>query len=181
MLVGGARSGKSALALRIAADAGAPVTFIATAEALDEEMALRVAEHRAGRPTCWATVEEPLELGAALGAVPAGGTAVVDCLTMWVANMVGVGETDGAVLLAAEQVAALASERIGLVVTVSNEVGWGIVPADPATRRYRDLLGRVNATFAAAAERPLLVVAGCVLPLQRPGGTAAAVPGADPR
>jgi len=169
VLLGGARSGKSALALEIASQAGDPVTFIATAEALDDEMTARIATHRATRPPGWATVEEPLHLGAALGAVADGWTAVVDCLTIWVANLVGAGKSDEEILLAANEVVRLATARPDLVVAVSNEVSWGIVPADPATRRYRDLLGRVNAAFALAAERPLLVVAGCLVPLRRLG------------
>jgi adenosyl cobinamide kinase/adenosyl cobinamide phosphate guanylyltransferase len=165
LLLGGARSGKSALALRLAHEAGAPVTFVATAEAGDEEMAARIATHRAERPRGWVTVEEPVHLQAALSSVPDDATVVVDCLTLWVANLTGTGMGDSDVVERAAAVAALAAARPAPVVVISNEVGWGIVPADAPTRRYRDLLGRVNATFALHAQQAFLVVAGRALAL----------------
>jgi adenosyl cobinamide kinase/adenosyl cobinamide phosphate guanylyltransferase len=162
-LLGGARSGKSALALELAARAGGPVTFIATATAGDEEMAARIAAHRAGRPGAWTTVEEPLRLHEALQV--AKGTVVVDCLSLWVANLLEAGARD-----IEEQSVAAASvaARRGRTIAVSNEVGLGVVPATPLGRRYRDVLGRVNAAWAEAAEATLLVVAGRALPLASP-------------
>jgi adenosyl cobinamide kinase/adenosyl cobinamide phosphate guanylyltransferase len=157
LLLGGARSGKSALAVRLAERAGGPVTFIATATAGDDEMAERIAVHRAERPGAWTTVEEPLRLREALEA--AEGTVVVDCLSLWVANLLEAGlEIDAA---AAEVAAAR-----GRTIAVSNEVGMGVVPATPLGRRYRDVLGRVNATWADAAETALFVVAGRALRLE---------------
>jgi adenosyl cobinamide kinase/adenosyl cobinamide phosphate guanylyltransferase len=152
-LLGGARSGKSSLAVRLAGKSGAPVVFVATGEARDAEMAERIARHRAERPAGWETVEEPLALAAALAAAPGDSCVVVDCLSLWVANLLERGEeADGA--------AAVAAARPGATIAVSNEVGLGIVPATPLGRRYRDVLGRVNAIWADAAAETFLVVAG---------------------
>ncbi|HTV11411.1 MAG TPA: bifunctional adenosylcobinamide kinase/adenosylcobinamide-phosphate guanylyltransferase [Acidimicrobiales bacterium] len=168
LLVGGARSGKSDLAVRLAMARGGPVTFIATAQALDEEMSARIAAHRAARPVQWLTVEEPLQLQAALSSGGRARTVILDCLTLWVANLLGSGASDADVLSRASDLAASAADGDGLVLVVSNEVGAGIVPADPLTRRYRDLLGEVNVLFAGAAEEAFLVVAGRLLSLERP-------------
>jgi adenosylcobinamide kinase / adenosylcobinamide-phosphate guanylyltransferase len=154
VLIGGARSGKSTLAVELASAAGKPVTFIATGEAGDDEMAARIERHRRERPESWATVEEPLELERALSLVPAGQTAIVDCLSLWVANA---GESAEA---AADAAARLAAGRAGLTIAVSNEVGLGIVPDNALARAYRDSLGRVNATWAAYADEAYFVVAG---------------------
>lgn len=167
LLLGGARSGKSALAVRSACAGPAPVTFLATAEALDEEMARRIARHRAERPASWATVQEPLEVEKAFLDIADSATVVLDCLTLWVANLLGAGYEDDDVLLMAGAVAALAADRPGEVIAVSNEVGSGIVPTDNLlSRRYRDLLGQVNMVFAERAAEAFLVVAGRVLALQ---------------
>jgi adenosylcobinamide kinase / adenosylcobinamide-phosphate guanylyltransferase len=155
LFLGGARSGKSRLAAERAADGGAPVVFVATGEAGDDEMAERIARHKGERPPEWRTVEEPLELERALRDVPDGATAVVDCLSLWVAN---VGEPPA--------VAHVAAARPGLTIAVSNEVGLGIVPANALARRYRDTLGRVNTEWAAAADEAYLVVAGRALRLE---------------
>jgi adenosyl cobinamide kinase/adenosyl cobinamide phosphate guanylyltransferase len=165
VLLGGARSGKSGLAVQLASVGPSPTTVVATAEALDDEMAERVAAHRAERPASWATVEEPLEIRTALDAITGDGTVVVDCLTLWVANLLGAGHTEAEVLDRAKSVAALAASRPGHVIVVSNEVGSGIVPADGLSRRYRDLLGRVNSVFVEQARDAFLVVAGRVVPL----------------
>jgi adenosyl cobinamide kinase/adenosyl cobinamide phosphate guanylyltransferase len=152
LLLGGARSGKSRLAIERARAHSAPVTFIATGEAGDAEMAERIELHKHERPKEWTTVEEPRELTAALAAVPAGDTAIVDCLSLWVAN---VGTSAGA-----EDAVRVAATREGLTVVVSNEVGLGIVPDNALARRYRDDLGRVNALWVDAADEAYLVVAG---------------------
>ncbi len=168
LLLGGARSGKSSLALSIAGSLGLPVTFLATAEALDAEMAERIARHRAERAAGWETIEEPVELGSVLARLDPDRAVVLDCLTVWVSNLV-LQDVDGdEIVERAAGVAALASRRPGPVVVVSNEVGSGIVPADSLSRRYRDTLGRVNATFAAEADEAYLVVAGRLLELSRP-------------
>jgi adenosylcobinamide kinase/adenosylcobinamide-phosphate guanylyltransferase len=165
LLLGGARSGKSTLAVEIAARLERPVTFIATAEALDDELSERIDRHRAERPDHWATVETPIDLELALTKVPPEEVVIVDCLTMWVANQFGAAADDDTVIAGAQHVAASARDRAGRVVVISNEVGSGIVPADALSRRYRDALGRVNAIFAAHADEAYLVVAGRVLAL----------------
>ena len=162
LYLGGARSGKSRLALERARSSGAPVVFVATGEGLDDEMADRIARHRAERPADWETVEEPVELERAVAEAPPDATLVVDCLSLWVAN---VFETAPAEELA-EQAAARAAGRPGLTIAVTNEVGLGIVPDNALARRYRDVLGRVNAAWAAAADEAYLVVAGRALRLE---------------
>ena len=155
-LVGGARSGKSSLAVRLATQTRAPVVFVATGEARDGEMAERIARHRAERPAAWETVEEPLALHEAVASAPPGACVVVDCLSLWVANLLEQGrEPDLHVPL-----------RDGPTIAVSNEVGMGIVPATALGRTYRDVLGRVNAAWAAAADEAFLVVAGKALRLE---------------
>ena len=168
LLLGGARSGKSAMAQRLAGRWDGPVTVVVTGEARDAEMAERVRRHRAARPAGWSTVEEPLELAAALGARGRDTFVVVDCLTLWVSNLLERGLTDAGVEARARAAAATAAARPAPTVAVSNEVGAGIVPADPLSRRYRDLLGQVNAAWAAAADRALLLVAGRAVPLADP-------------
>jgi adenosylcobinamide kinase / adenosylcobinamide-phosphate guanylyltransferase len=158
LLLGGARSGKSALAVRMAQEWSAPVTYIATAEASDEDMARRIARHRAERPQ-WPVVEEPIELARVLGANPSAGL-VIDCLNLWVANLLRRGVEEDVLVSEAGAVAELAASRAPPAVVVSNEVGLGVHPASEQGRRFRDVLGRVNATWAAAAERSFLVVAG---------------------
>jgi adenosyl cobinamide kinase/adenosyl cobinamide phosphate guanylyltransferase len=160
LLLGGARSGKSALAVRIAAASGDRVTFVATAQAGDEEMAERIGRHRAGRPGGWTTVEEPLALLDAVLSAPADDFLVVDCLTLWVSGLVERGEGEGAVLAAAGEVARALARRAPGAVVVSNEVGLGIVPANRTARVFRDTLGSVNTALASLADRTALMVAG---------------------
>jgi adenosyl cobinamide kinase/adenosyl cobinamide phosphate guanylyltransferase len=165
VLLGGARSGKSALALRLAADAE-QVVFVATAEARDAEMAERIERHRAERPGGWRVFEEQIALRQAIEAAPPAACVVVDCLSLWVSNLLEAGWADEAVEAEAEKTARAAARLPGATVVVSNEVGLGVVPATPLGRRYRDLLGRVNATFAEDADEAVLVVAGRTLPLR---------------
>jgi len=167
LLIGGARAGKSALALELASQWDGGVTFIATAEARDDEMTDRIARHRAGRPQAWKTVEEPLELTAALRSLPVDEFAIVDCLTLWVANLLERADTERDVLAKAWEVAELGAARRPPLVIVTNEVGLGVVPPTPLGRAYRDLLGDVNRVFAKRAERAFFVVAGRGLPLAR--------------
>ena len=158
VLLGGARSGKSARAVKLAAEAGAPVVFVATGEGRDEEMATRIDAHRRERPAGWTTIEEPLELRVALAAAPAGSTVIVDCLSLWVANLLERGREP-------DDVAPVAAARLGMTIAVSNEVGLGIVPANELARRFRDELGRVNAAWVAASDEAFLCVAGRAIPL----------------
>lgn len=172
VLLGGARSGKSSLAVAFGQRDGGPVCFLATAEGRDDELRQRIERHRAERPTSWTTIEEPLELDAVLSAVPASFFVIVDCLTLWVSNCLGIGLDGAAVAGRALRLAEVALARERGVVVVSNEVGSGIVPPDPLSRLYRDLLGQVNAIVAAAASEAHLVVAGRLLSLEVPESTA---------
>ena len=176
LLLGGARSGKSALAERLAARWDGPVAVVVTAQARDAEMAERI-RHRAQRPAGWQTIEEPLELEAALANAPAGAQVLLDCLTLWVSNLLEQGLTDDQVTGRARSAAATAAARPGPTVVVSNEVGSGIVPADALARRYRDLLGQVNAVWAATADQTLLLVAGRAMPLLNPLAVLEPAPG----
>jgi adenosylcobinamide kinase / adenosylcobinamide-phosphate guanylyltransferase len=162
LLIGGARSGKSSLAVERAARESLPVVFVATGEAGDEEMAERIAQHRRQRPPEWTTVEEPVELARAVAAAPGDAVLVVDCLSIWVANVLERGEVEAA----AADAARLAAARPGPTIAVTNEVGLGIVPDNELARRYRDELGRVNAIWAAAADEAYFVVAGRALRLE---------------
>jgi adenosyl cobinamide kinase/adenosyl cobinamide phosphate guanylyltransferase len=163
-LTGGARSGKSRLAVELASRQTEPVVFLATGEAGDEEMTARIERHRRERPDGWRTVEEPLRLREAVES--ARGCLIVDCLSLWAANALeafGAEEAEKQAALAAGAAAA----RAGLTLAVTNEVGMGVVPPTPLGRAYRDVLGRVNAVWADAAEDAYLVVAGRALRLER--------------
>ena len=164
LLLGGARSGKSSLAVQLARRAGTRVTVVATAEARDDEMAARIEQHRAERPADWTTIEEPLALSATIQSVEAGDALIIDCLSLWAANAL---ERELDVERDAAAAAATAAARPGATIAVSNEVGLGVVPATPLGRRYRDVLGRVNAIWADAAEDVFFVAAGRVLRLAR--------------
>jgi adenosylcobinamide kinase / adenosylcobinamide-phosphate guanylyltransferase len=168
VLVGGARAGKSVLAADLARRWGGPVAFVATAEARDEEMRSRIERHRAERPAEWTTVEEPLRLRDALVGVDDRALAVVDCLTLWVANLLERGDSEQEIVEEAEAVASAAGARASPVLVVTNEVGLGIVPSTPSGRAYRDLLGTVNSTFVEHADKAALVVAGRLLQLDSP-------------
>ncbi len=177
LILGGSRSGKSALAERRAADSGLAVTYIATARAGDPEMAARIAHHRARRPGHWSLVEEPLQLAAVLERHAAPGCClVVDCLTLWLSNLL-CADRDGEEpapqalqRLEQERDALLAALALapGRIVLVSNEVGMGIVPLGALTRRFSDEAGRLNQAVAAACERVTLVVAGLPYSLKEP-------------
>jgi adenosyl cobinamide kinase/adenosyl cobinamide phosphate guanylyltransferase len=165
VLLGGARSGKSALAVRGARAYAGPVCFLATAEAGDPEMAQRIARHRDERPADWQTLEEPCALGDALARAPEEALVIIDCLTLWVSNQLARGLAEGEIEAQARAAAQHAAEREAPVIAVSNEVGLGIVPGEPVVRRFRDVHGRVNASWVAHAAQANLVVAGAVLPL----------------
>jgi adenosyl cobinamide kinase/adenosyl cobinamide phosphate guanylyltransferase len=164
LVIGGARSGKSELAQRLASDQDGTVVLLATAEADDQEMAARIEEHRRNRPATWQTIEEPLRLRKTIETVGEEDCLIIDCLTLWTANALDRGAAE--VEAEAEAAARLASGRPGLTIAVTNEVGLGLVPDNPLGRSYRDLLGRVNAIWAAAADHALLLVAGRVLKLE---------------
>jgi adenosyl cobinamide kinase/adenosyl cobinamide phosphate guanylyltransferase len=162
-LLGGARSGKSSLATKLALEWSGAVTVIATAEARDDEMAERIRLHREERPDGWTTIEEPVALDAALARVAPGDAVVLDCLSLWVANLL---ERDADVDAHNGRALALVQDRTAPTIAVSNEVGLGVVPATELGRLYRDVLGRVNGHWAAAADDAAFVVAGRMLRLQ---------------
>lgn len=178
-ILGGARSGKSALAEQRACDSGLAVTYIATAQAGDAEMTARIAHHRARRPAEWRCVEEPLHLAAVLGQEAAAGRLLlVDCLTLWLTNLLFQGQAAAqaeagtpidCALLQNETTALLEvlPQLPGDIILVSNEVGQGIVPLGASTRLFVDEAGRLNQRVAALAHRATLVAAG--LPLRLKG------------
>jgi adenosyl cobinamide kinase/adenosyl cobinamide phosphate guanylyltransferase len=170
LILGGARAGKSAFALRLAqereAAAAARVCFIATAEALDDDMAARIAHHRAERPGHWQTVEEPRHLDRALDRAAGADVVIVDCLTLFVSNWLLAAGEERACAQEVDRImeAVLEMDAPQTLLFVSNEVGLGVVPDTPLGRSFRDVLGRVNQRVARAADRVYLLVAG--LPLQ---------------
>lgn len=167
LILGGARSGKSALAERLAAESGLAVVYIATATVGDVEMAERIAHHRERRPAEWELVEEPLHLAAALqGAATSDRCLLVDCLTLWLNNVIA-----DEVRFQQERAALLETlpSLPGRVILVSNEVGMGIVPLGELTRRYCDEAGRLHQDLAQLCDRVTLVAAG--LPLILKGNT----------
>ena len=182
LILGGARSGKSLLAEQRAHDSGLHVTYLATAQARDGEMATRIAEHRARRPAGWGCVEEPLALAARLRALARPETCLlVDCLTLWLSNLLFAAPPAGPqpsepsaealpdlTRLRAETAVLLETlpQLPGRVILVSNEVGWGIVPMHPLSRCFADEQGRLNQRVAAVCDRVTLVAAGLPLTLK---------------
>jgi len=164
LVLGGARSGKSRYAVAQAQEIGGSAAVVATARALDADMAARIARHRAERPAGWTTLEEPRDVVAvARRAAASHDVLVIDCITVWVANLMERGDDDTAVLAAADDLAKLMRERLASLVVVSNEVGAGVHPPTALGRRFGDLLGFVNQRLAAAADRVTLMVAGIPL------------------
>jgi adenosylcobinamide kinase/adenosylcobinamide-phosphate guanylyltransferase len=162
LITGGARSGKSAHSLTLAQQApGARRFFIATAEALDDEMRERIAHHRASRSADFATIEEPIAIGAALLELASrADIVVVDCLTLWISNLLMARRSDEEILAEARGLASAVADAPFASIVVTDEVGSGIVPENALARRFRDLLGWTNQTLAQTAERVVLMVAG---------------------
>jgi adenosylcobinamide kinase/adenosylcobinamide-phosphate guanylyltransferase len=162
LVLGGARSGKSTYAERIVLASAPTALYLATGTAGDGEMAERIREHRARRGDAWSTVEEPLDLGGALVRLARPDRPIlVDCLTLWLSNLLHADADIGA---ETERLATLVPRLAGPVVFVSNEVGLGIVPDNALARAFRDHAGRLNQAIAAAADAVVLLAAG--LPLQ---------------
>lgn len=164
LVLGGARSGKSAYAERLVAKSGLDPVYVATAVAGDDEMAERIAEHRKRRDPAWKTVEATDDLESALAREAGEGRAMlVDCLTLWLSNLM-LAEAD----IEARSISlAEAAQRLpGLRVFVSNEVGLGLVPDTPLGRRFRDAQGRLNQKIAAVADRVVFMAAGLPLILK---------------
>lgn len=166
LILGGARSGKSALAERLATRS-TDVVYIATAQARDGEMAERVAHHRERRPAHWRTVEEPLALADALREHAHEGRCVlVDCLTLWLSNLLGDEQDPARYEREREALLQALPSLPGEIVLVSNEVGLGVVPLGELTRRFVDEAGRLHQTLATRCERVLFVAAGLPLALK---------------
>ena len=162
LITGGARSGKSMQALKLALPYQRKF-FVATGEALDDEMSARIEFHRTTRPADFQTVEEPVAVVAALEKLKDKADLVVlDCLTLWVSNLMNrYGTDDGPVLADADRLAAALKSAPFASIVVTDEVGSGIVPTDHAeSRRFRDLLGWTNQKVAAAADQVIMMVAG---------------------
>ncbi len=168
LLVGGARSGKSTLAVQMAQRQSAPVTFIATAEPFDDDLRARVAKHREERPVHWTTVECTLDLADAIRAVPDEHFLVVDCLTVWLGNLFAHVSDAPTISRYGHDMNDALRAREGATVVVSNEVGMGIHPETALGREYRDELGRLNQSVAALADTTLLLVAGRAMRLVDP-------------
>ena len=165
LILGGARSGKSRHAQTLAESSGMAVTLIATAHAGDAEMAARIARHRADRPPHWRTVEEPRNLASALtAAANTGHCVVVDCLTLWLLNLLEAGEP----AFCRERAALLECLPTlpGDIVLVANEVGLGVIPLGELTRRFVDEAGRLNQDLARLADAVVFVAAGLPLKLK---------------
>jgi adenosylcobinamide kinase / adenosylcobinamide-phosphate guanylyltransferase len=164
LVLGGARSGKSAYAQRLAEAHGPERLYLATAAAGDEEMAARIARHRADRGRGWTALEEPIELAATLLAqARAGRVVVVDCLTLWLSNLMRAGRDPGLALTA---LADAMGRLTGPAILVSNEVGMGIVPDHKLGRDFRDWQGRANREIGAACDVVIFVAAGFPLQLK---------------
>jgi adenosylcobinamide kinase/adenosylcobinamide-phosphate guanylyltransferase len=163
LVLGGARSGKTAFAMAAARAAAARPVMIATGQAFDDEMRVRIARHQQDRGDGWVTIEAPLDLHGALAGLAADDAAVIDCLTLWLSNLIHAQADIGA--KAAELLAALAAcpARVWLV---SNEVGQGIVPDNALARRFGDEAGRLHQILAQAADEVFLIVAGLPLRLK---------------
>jgi adenosylcobinamide kinase / adenosylcobinamide-phosphate guanylyltransferase len=161
-VIGGARSGKSRYAESLIASLPSPWTYVATAEALDAEMSERIGAHRARRGSQWRTVEVPRDLAGALKAGEAT-PVLIDCLTLWLSNLMLAGADIEAETARLEQALAAATAPVRLV---ANEVGSGIVPEHALGRKFRDLQGVLNQRIAALADRVVLVVAGLPLVLK---------------
>ena len=166
LILGGVRAGKSRLAERLALESGRPVTYIATATAGDAEMASRIAAHRVRRPADWTVIETPLTLAASVQEhARSGGCLIVDCLTLWLTNLL-LASDDGALDRERQALLDALDDLPGDLVMVGNETGMGIVPLGELTRRYCDAAGRLHQDVAARCDRVLLTVAGLPLALK---------------
>lgn len=178
-VLGGARSGKSAFAEQLAKEGGR-VLYVATAEALDDEMRQRIDTHQRQRPAEWDTMEEPLALPSALGSCLRGNdggreydTCLLDCLTLWISNQLlakeGDPDAEREILASAGELLEVYEQSPATWIVVSNEVGLSVVPPSPLGRTFRDIQGRVNQMFAARADRAYLLVAGLAMDLKALG------------
>ncbi|MDQ5986615.1 MAG: Bifunctional adenosylcobalamin biosynthesis protein CobP [Syntrophus sp. SKADARSKE-3] len=174
-ITGGGRSGKSAFAQGLAEAIPEARVYLATAPVLDKEMARRIARHQADRKAGgWKTVEETLDIAGVMMKIPDGATVLVDCLTLWINNLMYTAERQGAdvtedyIADVCLNVIAACKRREGTVIFVTNEVGMGIIPDNSSSRLFRDLAGRCNQIMAAAADKVIFMVSGLPLHLKGP-------------
>ncbi|BCT34782.1 MULTISPECIES: bifunctional adenosylcobinamide kinase/adenosylcobinamide-phosphate guanylyltransferase [Pseudomonas] len=166
LILGGARSGKSRLAEKLATDSALEVTYIATSQPLDGEMNQRIAHHRQRRPSHWGLIEEPLELARVLQqAAGTGRCLLVDCLTLWLTNLLML-EDEQRLVLEREALLQCVATLPGEIIFVSNETGMGVVPLGELTRRYVDEAGWLHQALAERCQRVVLTVAGLPLTLK---------------
>lgn len=159
LITGGVRSGKSKMAVDLAEKSGKPVVFLATCQPLDEEMQRRVAKHKQDRPESWQTVEEPIEIEKVI----AGATeklVVLDCLTLWITNLVMAGLDQKQIMSKLETLLAFIKSGVFEVIIVTNEIGWGIVPDNQMAREFRDIVGFAHQKIAAQADEVYMTVCG---------------------
>ncbi len=161
-ILGGARSGKSRYAVEAAKEQGKKTVFIATATALDEEMKKRIRLHKISRPKGWSLIEEPMNLsGVILGLKPRYDVAIIDCMGLWISNLLMTNMKDSAIEKRIKKLTSgIFKAKASHVIIVSNEVGGGIVPGDPLSRRFRDLVGLANQIIAAKADEVIMMQAG---------------------
>ena len=160
LILGGARSGKSRWAEKLAADSGLPVTYIATSQALDGEMSARIRQHRERRPADWTLVEEPLELARVLQELASPERCLlVDCLTLWLTNLLMLDD-ESRLLAEREALLECLAALPGRIILVSNETGLGVVPLGELTRRYVDESGWLHQAIAERCQRVIFTVAG---------------------
>jgi len=166
LYLGGAKSGKTRLAQARAEQSPGPRVYLATAQALDAEMGERIKRHQAERGPDWRTVEAPFDPDLSLAGLKDGQPVLLDCITLWLSNLMGEDEDFGRILGRMDRLARAAKSHGGPVIIVSNEVGGGIVPANALARRFRDLAGAANQRLAAVADEVYLAVAGLEMKLK---------------
>lgn len=165
LLLGGARSGKSDLAVKMAIAWAGPVSMVATAEAFDADMAARITQHRLERPTHWTVIEEPIDLATAAHNADDSHFLLIDCLTTWVGTLMYREYSESDIYARVNTLMTVLARRTTPTVLVSNEVGLGLHPDTELGRQYRDILGRVNQRVADGVDRAFLMVAGRALPM----------------
>ncbi len=163
LILGGARSGKSAFAEKLAKSANRPRAYIATSQALDSEMEVKIAKHQQDRGPDWQTIEAPLDIEEALAQVSANSIVLIDCLTLWLSNQMHV---DADIDAEVTNLLTVLSASLNPVICVSNEVGMGLVPDTPLGRQFRDAQGRLNRKIAEQADLAVFVAAGLPLTLK---------------
>ena len=172
LVLGGARSGKSSFALKLANRKGKEKFYLATAEAFDEEMKKRIEHHKKKRTGSWKTIEEALDITGVLKKLRSQcDVVVIDCMTLWLSNLLHQGYDDEAIAIKTKELLDTIKGNDYLLIAVSNEVGMGIVPDNKLARDFRDLAGRLNQEMAAAADEVYFLLSGIPQKIKSSGGT----------